>query len=233
MKIKHHSDVDLIQTAASDGMVCKAARVSTLGAGEADTDPIKDRGLINFLMRDRHGSPFEHGSMTFRICAPIFVAREFMRHRAGMSFNEESARYRELDTVFFVPDQGRPLVQKGKPGAYHFEPGTFAQWWGVEESLHTAYAEAEFQYKRMLEDGVAREIARSVLPVGTFTTFFVTCNPRSLMHFLSLRTKHAEATFPSFPQLEIQEVAEKMEAHWTRLMPVTAQLFTEHGRVSP
>ena len=121
-----------MRASASDADVLFAARVSTQGeqtlepaAGRRRPRPDRpsDRGLINYLMRDRHGSPFEHNSMTFYVQAPIFVFREFMRHRIA-SYNEESGRYRELRPVFYVPGPERNLVQVGKPGAYEFLPGS-------------------------------------------------------------------------------------------------------------
>ncbi len=118
--------VELIKHAASDADVIWAARVSTKGEqslAEIDADPARSAGLINYLMRDRHGTPFEHSSMTFYVQAPIFVFREFMRHRT-FSYNEESGRYRQLDPVFYRPGPARKLVQTGKPGAYVFEDGT-------------------------------------------------------------------------------------------------------------
>ena len=127
---------ELVKSSASDLDAVRSARVSTVG--EAASDEVSDvraRGMINFLLRDRHGSPFEHNSMTFLVCAPLFVAREFMRHRAGWSYNEESGRYRELQPVFYVPDERRALVQVGKPGAYRFEEGTERQRLLTEESM--------------------------------------------------------------------------------------------------
>ncbi|MGK5626972.1 FAD-dependent thymidylate synthase [Streptomyces sp. URMC 123] len=226
-------DVELVQQLATDKVICMAARVSTIGNKVQDYDQGKDRGLINFLMRDRHGSPFEHGTFTFRISAPIFVVREVMRHRAGMSYNEESGRYRELEPVFYIPAGDRPLVQVGKAGQYDFEQGTFQQWFVASEAARTAYVTAWESYQSMLAAGIAREVARSVLPVGTFSTFYVTCNPRSLMHFLSLRTKSDTARYKSFPQVEIQMVADQMEAEFKRLMPITHEMFVKHGRVAP
>ncbi|WP_327378588.1 FAD-dependent thymidylate synthase [Streptomyces sp. NBC_01216] len=226
-------DVELVQQLANDEMVCMAARVSTIGNKAQSYTREKNRGLINFLVRDRHGSPFEHGSFTFRICAPIFVVREFMRHRAGMSYNEESGRYKELEPVFYIPAGDRPLVQFGKAGAYDFKPGTFRQALVASEAMRMAYTEAWTQYQAMLDQGIAREVARSVLPVGTFSTFYVTCNPRSLMHFLSLRTKSDHARYKSFPQVEIQMVADQMEEHFKTYMPITHETFVQHGRVAP
>src|SRR3954469_25633254 len=121
--------VELVRASAQDSDVLFAARVSTQGEqslDQLDGDAQRSRGLINYLMRDRHGSPFEHNSMTFYVQAPIFVFREFMRHRIA-SYNEESGRYRELRPVFYVPGPDRKLVQQGKPGAYEFVDGTAEQ----------------------------------------------------------------------------------------------------------
>ncbi len=151
-------------------------------------------------MRDRHGSPFEHNSMTFFISAPIFVFREFMRHRVGWSYNEESGRYRELEPVFYVPDASRKLVQEGRPGKYVFVEGTPAQYEAVSDTLRESYEQAYAAYRKLLAEGVAREVARAALPVGLFSSMYATCNARSLMHFLGLRTQHELAKVPSFPQ---------------------------------
>ena len=129
LKPSFRSDVtvELVKHSAADSDVLFAARVSTAGEQSLDElkkDPERSKGLINYLMRDRHGSPFEHNSMTFFISAPIFVFREFMRHRVGWSYNEESGRYRELQPVFYVPGESRKLVQEGRPGKYVFVEGT-------------------------------------------------------------------------------------------------------------
>jgi thymidylate synthase (FAD) len=236
-EITFRSDVtvELIRGAASDADVVFAARVSTQGEGSraaVGADAEKSAGLINYLMRDRHGSPFEHNSFTFYVEAPIFVFREFMRHRVN-SYNEESGRYRQLRPVFYVPGPERNLVQQGRPGKYEFVPGTDEQHALVTEQVQEASTQAYRAYLEMLEAGVAREVARSVLPVGLFSSMYVTLNARSLMGFLSLRTKHPEATFPSFPQREIEMVAEQMEEHLRSLMPLTWDAFQKNGRVAP
>lgn len=239
-EITFRSDVtvEMVRHSASDSDVLFAARVSTQGeqtlesAASGEDASEKDRGLINYLMRDRHGSPFEHNSMTFYVQAPIFVFREFMRHRIA-SYNEESGRYRELRPVFYVPGPDRHLVQVGKPGAYEFEPGTPEQLELTQKEVENVCREAYASYQRMLEAGVAREVARVVLPVTLYSSMYVTMNSRSLMNFLSLRTKREGTFFPSFPQREIEMVAEKMEALWAPLMPMTAEAFTKNGRVAP
>ena len=234
--------VELVRSSASDADVLFAARVSTLGektleSASADPDQAggptaRDRGLINYLMRDRHGSPFEHNSMTFYVQAPIFVFREFMRHRIA-SYNEESGRYRELRPVFYVPAEERNLIQVGKPGAYEFHPGSDKQHALVDETVREASEHAYAAYRKMLAEGVAREVARMVLPLNIYSSMYVTMNARSLMNFLSLRRHVDGAAFPSFPQREIEMCAEKMEAIWAGLMPLTQAAFVRHGRVAP
>jgi thymidylate synthase (FAD) len=215
-----------------------AARVSTQGeqtleaAQDESLDTSRSKGLINYLMRDRHGSPFEHNSMTFYVQAPIFVFREFMRHRMA-SYNEESGRYRELNPVFYVPGPSRNLIQVGKAGAYDFLPGTPEQTALVDAEVRAVCSAAYESYQRMLDAGVAREVARIVLPVTIYSSMYVTMNARSLMNFLSLRTKREGTHFPSFPQREIEMVAEKMEDFWVNLMPLTAETFNANGRVAP
>ncbi|MFG2717972.1 FAD-dependent thymidylate synthase [Streptomyces sp. NPDC048416] len=238
LKPSFRSDVtvDLVKHAASDSDVLWAARVSTAGEQsleELQKDPERSKGLINFLMRDRHGSPFEHNSMTFFISAPIFVFREFMRHRVGWSYNEESGRYRELQPVFYVPDADRKLVQQGRPGKYEFVDGSPEQQELTARVMEDSYRRSYEAYQEMLAAGVAREVARATLPVGLFSSMYATCNARSLMHFLGLRTQHELAKVPSFPQREIEMVGEKMEREWARLMPLTHAAFNTNGRVAP
>ena len=237
MGIEFRSDitVELVRANASDADVVFAARVSTVGEQsleDVDADPQRSVGLINYLMRDRHGSPFEHNSMTFFVKAPIFVWREHMRHRIA-SYNEESARYRELLPVFYVPSHERPLVQSGKPGAYEFHPGTPAQSELVERTIQESCTAAYSGYLEMLEAGVAREVARMVLPVTIYSSAYVTMNARALMNFLSLRRKVEGSHFVSYPQREIEMVAEVYEDHFAQLMPLTHSAFNEHGRVAP
>jgi len=235
--IEFRSDVtvELVRSSASDADVIFAARVSTVGEqslADIDADPERSVGLINYLMRDRHGSPFEHNSLTFFVQAPIFVWREHMRHRIA-SYNEESGRYRELRPVFYDPAPERNVVQVGKPGAYEFLPGTVDQQRLIDESMKQSCTHAYAAYQEMLDAGVAREVARMVLPVSIYSSAYVTMNARSLMNFLSLRLKSEGSTFPSYPQREIEMVAERYEEEWARLMPLTHAAFVANGRVAP
>jgi len=159
-----------------------------------------------------------------------FLANGIVVHN---SYNEESGRYRELQPVFYVPDESRKLVQEGRPGKYVFVEGTQAQQELVGRVMEDSYVHAYEAYQEMLAAGVAREVARSVLPVGLYSSMYATCNARSLMHFLGLRTQHELAKVPSFPQREIEMVGEKMEAEWAKLMPLTYAAFNANGRVAP
>lgn len=230
--IKFRSDmtVGLVQSMASDSAVTMAARVSTGVANNATSE--RDAGLINYLMRDRHGSPFEHNAFTFYIEAPIFVFREFQRHRIA-SYNEESGRYKELDPVFYTPGDDRKLVQQGKPGAYEFVDGAPELLATTRSEIYTSSRNAYNAYQNMLDAGVAREVARAVLPVNIYSSMYVTMNARSLMNFLSLRTTREGTHFPSFPQREIEMVAEKMEYFFAEAMPMTYEAFEKNGRVAP
>lgn len=236
-EISFRSDVtvELVKHSASDADVLWAARVSTKGEqslDEVSADAQRSAGLINYLMRDRHGSPFEHANFTFFVQAPIFMWREHFRHRMA-SYNEESGRYKVLDPVFYVPGPDRKLVQIGKTGHYEFVDGTPEQFETVVRETKAACAAAYAAYEQMLDAGIAREVARIVLPVTIYSSAYVTMNARALMNFLSLRTKHPESRFPSFPQREIEMVGEKYEAEFARLMPLTHAAFVANGRVAP
>lgn len=222
--------VDLIRSMASDEAVTQAAQVSTKGA--ASLDASKSSGLINFLLKNRHGSPFEHSVFTFYVHAPIFVWREMMRHRIA-SYNEESGRYKQLEPVFYLPDDKRDLIQTGKAGAYTFEPGTPEESAWVREVHGLVSSVAYETYEKLLNDGIAREVARMTLPLNIYSSAYVTVNARALMNFLSLRTKSERSTFPSFPQREIEMVAEKMEKYFKQQMPATYVAWDTNGRVAP
>lgn len=226
IRFRSEMTVELIDHMGNDASVVRAARVSTKGA--ASRGEQADRGLINYLTREFHGSPLEHTAMTFLVEAPIFVARQMMRHRAGVSFNETSGRYRELEPVFYMPDEARPLVQHGKVGEYTFTEGTEDQYGRTASALVHSARGAWDAYQRMLHDEVAREVARAVLPTSIYTSFFMTVNARSLLHFLSLRTPSEHSS----PQHEIAKVASLMEQAFADLFPITYEAWTRHGRKS-
>ena len=207
---------------ASDLAVVNGARVSFNDETQEMTE--RDEGLIRFLMRERHGSPFEHGYFRFLVKAPIFVVREHHRHRAGHSYNEWSGRYSKLEAEFYVPEFVR--TQVGKPGAYTFEAVDDATRETARAEIERAANEAFAAYERLLEQGVAKEVARSVLPLATYTKYYWSCNPRSLMHFCGLRNHEAA-------QYEIRQYAAAAEDFLAELMPVTHAAFLENDRRAP
>ena len=170
-------------------------------------------------------TPFEHNAFRFHIRAPIFVVREWMRHRVG-SFNEFSMRYAKATSDFYVPEADDVRSQVGKPGAYSFEPVDPELAEQTREELQAVYEQAFETYERLVELGVARELARSVMPVGAYTEFYWTVNARALMNFVSLRA--AETA-----QREIRRYAEAVEVFLAEKMPVTHAAFVAAGRVAP
>jgi thymidylate synthase (FAD) len=218
-----HGFVRLDGSMATDLSVVNAARVSFARRKEEMNEA--DEGLIRFLMRDRHGTPFEHNAFRFHIRAPIFVAREWFRHRVG-SFNEFSMRYAKATDDFYVPEAADVRSQVGKPGAYSFEPVDDDVAEQTREELREVYDHAYETYVRLVEAGVARELARCVMPVGAYTEFFWTVNARALMNFVSLRA--AETA-----QREIRRYAEAVEQFFAAKMPVTYAAFVAADRVAP
>jgi thymidylate synthase (FAD) len=226
--------VRLVQHTGTDATIANAARVSV--AGELiESQEGEHAGLINYLMAHRHGSPFEHASMTFFIDAPIFVWREFHRHRIGFSYNETSGRYRKLEPKFWLPNPDRKMkpVEGFKSARPKFEPIDTEQYKLLVMSLRDVYKTSYSTYDHLIKQGVAGEVARSVLPVGIYSQCWVTCNPRSLMHFLSLRTHDEYADYVSYPQAEIEEVALLMQRYFQSLFPLTFAAFCKNGRVAP
>ena len=218
-----HGFVRLDAVMADDLSVVNAARVS-FGA-RVDVMDDRNAGLVRFLMRERHGTPFEHNFFRFHIKAPLFVTREWQRHRVG-SFNERSGRYSELPDEFYVPAASAVRTQVGKPGAYTFEPLPDDAAEEVRTGIESSYAESYGRYRELLDAGVAKEVARSVLPVGLYTEFYWSVNARSLMNFLSLRNA-------ATAQLEIRLFAEAAERHFAHAMPVTHAAFVAQERTAP
>jgi thymidylate synthase (FAD) len=223
IEVLDHGFVRLDEAMASDLSVVNAARVSFARRKEEMDDA--DRGLIRFLLRERHGTPFEHNAFRFHIRAPIFVAREWFRHRVG-SFNEFSMRYAKATDDFYVPAPEDVRTQVGKPGSYSFEQVEPDLAETTREEIRAVYETAFAAYERLVEQGVARELARSVIPVGAYTEFYWTVNARSLMNFVSLRA--AETA-----QREIQRYADACERFLAEEMPVTYEAFVDADRTAP
>lgn len=221
MKYTSELTAEVYQHVGSDRAICDTARVSTLGeaAEDAEIDQLKDAGLIRYLMRNKHGSPFEHGSITFRVHAPIFVFWDHVRHRAGVSYNIESSRYRELSPTFYLAEQ--PRVQQGKPGAYTMTEGSDLQHEAMISANHAAATTAWHEYQDQLAVGIAREQAMQVLPMSTMISAYITFNPRSLMKFLELRNEHA--------RLEMQTLAGMYRELSALYWPHTLNEFLQIG----
>lgn len=208
--------VEYVDHMGSDKKIAQAARVSTLGL---DNDREKVVGLIKALWREGHTSPFEHNVLTVAVEAPIFVAREWMRHRTA-SYSEFSMRYSEAKPKFYTPPQDRPLVQTGKALDYRREQGSIAQEGVVKEAHEVSYKLAWEQYDRMLKAGIANEVARNVLPVGVYTQFWATANLNNWFKFLTLRNDdHA--------LWEIHELAKQVEAIIRIYFPIAWEAYRE------
>lgn len=220
MKFTDKSTVELIQTNASDDMVCRAAWVSF---DQDKEERLKDEkgkaGLINFLLKNKHMSPFEHGQFTFKVTTPLFVRSEHHRHRT-QSYNEISGRYTKYDLEFYLPPDDRPLVQQGKPGKYHFVEGTLQQQLEVDRALRRVIKVAVNEYEYLLSIGVAKEVARMALPPMLMTSYYATVNPRNLMAFLDLRLDPTALH-------EIRQVAGEMEKIFKDTMPITYEAYKQ------
>lgn len=222
------STVKLIDHMGSDDSVIRAAQVSAKGENNPDTVPYR---LINALMKHRHGSPFEHNAFTFFIETPIFVVREWQRHRIS-SFNEMSGRYTEMKPKFYIPDEHRPIVNIGSSMKPIFEHNLQATM-DVQGILNHQCEDAWNHYTWMIDQGIAKEVARMTLPLNTYTQMYWTVNARSLMNFLSLRIQSCMSTYLSYPQFEIHEAALQIEEIFAKQMPLTHKSFVENGRVAP
>ncbi len=205
--------VKLVDFMGGDNAVVQAARVSF---GKGVTNDERDKKLLFFLMANHHETPFEHSVFKFHIKCPIFVARQWFRHRIS-SYNEISGRYAEMKEEFCVPD----VLRSQKARNYKYTE--------VESELNAellAKIEKHFQdsyelYHELLEKGVAKEHARIVLPLSLYTQFYWTINARSLMNFLNLRMDdHA--------QYEIREFANAINEMFGEYMPWTQEAFGKY-----
>jgi thymidylate synthase (FAD) len=176
------SSVELLRVSGSDLDVANAARVSYGRVSPQISE--RDTKLIGFLMEHDHTSPFEHNQLSFRIKAPIFIARQWMRHRMN-SYNEISYRYVTVKTEFYIPKEFRyqDIVNKQSSNGAFFDVSLFALYKKTVDDSYKAY-------EQLLEAGVCREQARALLPIGVYTEFIFTCNMHSLMHFMKLRLSH-------------------------------------------
>lgn len=250
--ITFRSDIPVVPlaTCADDDDVIQAMFVST-DKMETVASLSEDAkyGRINSLMKNRHGTPFEHTFFKVKSEAPIFVYREWHRHRIGISINEQSGRYDELPPMFYIPPPERLLMQK--PGSkqmdYELVPGTPELYDMLVRDLKIGCYNDYELYQKWLRAGVVKEVARIKLPVNIYSKMVWTCNARSLMSFLSLRTRREPfvrgeidssqhndgALFPSKPQWEINVAADLIEELFAEAMPLTHRAFCANGRVAP
>lgn len=212
--------VSLLQHSGDDTIVVNSARVS-FGRQITQVED-KDRKLLRFLLEHSHGTPLEHTSLTYLVKCPLFVARQWHRHRVGISINEISGRYVEVKDEFYIPPQFR---QQSKSNRQASIEGDFSeqQTDSAEKIFKEAIEDSFASYKQLLELGVAREQARGVLPLCTYTQYYWTCNLRSLLHFVKLRD-HADA------QWEIQQFAKSMLEQAKTAFPECISIWEELGR---
>lgn len=221
--------VEIVRAMASDEMVVQAAQVSVKGKNDPLTDSPR---LINYLMESGHGSPFEHNMFTFFVEAPIFVFREWHRHRIA-SINEMSGRYSQLIPKFYTPGADRKMLNIGTSARPEMAVGDVKHKDIMAAGDYTVaeFAWKEYQYR--LDQGISNELARTILPLSTYSQMYWTVNARSLMNFLSLRIDSKDSRRRSRPQWEIQMGAEKMEVAFKEYMPHTHAAFVANGRVAP
>lgn len=226
INVLDHGYVTLVDFMGSDLSIVRAARCSFSAQWRAGEDQGSDQRLINYLWKHRHTTPFEAVTFTFEVKAPIFIFRQWHRHRIA-SYNELSARYKELPEEYYVP-HGANIGSQSKNSKQARDiadeplPADEMQQRLDEIDLYTKACKASYAvYKELIDGGWPRELARAVLPVSMYSVMQVTWNLHSLAHFLKLRMDpHA--------QWEIQQYAKAMLALITPIVPVaTAAMFSE------
>ncbi len=210
--IHNHGYIKLLDVMGSDQDIVDAARISYDRQGDS-----KDRALIRYLLRHKHTSPFEMAEMKFELRMPIFVARQWVRHRTA-SMNEVSARYTELPDDMFVPERVSVQSTDNKQGR-----GKFIDSEEILGSIEMANTKAYEWYEQLLSEGVSRELARGVLPLNIYTKFVWKMDLHNLMHFLNLRLDpHA--------QQEIRDYATVIEKMVEEHFPLAYEAFVDYVR---
>jgi thymidylate synthase (FAD) len=209
--------VRLVDMMGDDYSAVKAARVSY---GQGLKTPERDKALIMYLMEHGHETPFEHIVFTFHVKAPLFVARQWFRHRIG-SFNEISQRYTEIkEEEFYVPTNIRVNIPEDRQKAIEIDDEELLR--KVQDKMENIFEETYKVYKELLQEGIARELARIVLPLATYTQFYWTVNARSLMNFLNLRAD-------SHAQWEIQQYALAIAEIFKEKCPWSYEAFVNYA----
>jgi thymidylate synthase (FAD) len=229
-----HGYIELLDWMGSDLEIINNAKVSFdryMTQDDFDADREGARKFIDFLVRERHGSPLEAPEFRFRVKAPIFVFREWHRHRMA-ELNEESMRYSiKSDPDFYVPAPEDVRAQVGTPGRYRFEAITDQH--VVDEAISKIELAQHFSfrtYHELVDMGVAKELARVVIPVGMFSTMIWKANLRSILNFLSLRGTNPALENRGHAQHEIKVYADAMEDMVSLVVPMTMASFKAHGR---
>lgn len=214
-QVLDHGFIGLVDHMGSDTSIVRAARVSYQGG----TRPVsEDRQLIRYLVRHKHSSPLEMAECVFHVKVPIFVARQWIRHRTA-SVNEESARYSIIKDEFYVPkpEDIKPQSTTNKQG----RNGEFDDPSQFKTDMFEQNLDSFATYAGLLDQNLARELARTVLPVATYTSFYWKANLRNILHFLSLRLDpHA--------QMEIRVYAEAMLEIIKPLFPITIEAWEDY-----
>ena len=191
IKVLDHGLIRLIDSMGSDLSIVRNARVSYNASWRTGTDSGSDNNLIKYLLKNGHNTPFESVTATFEIKAPIFVFRQWHRHRT-QSYNELSARYKELPEEFYIPELNKITTQSTDNKQMRTDTKNM-QAESIRRDIINQNTEAFECYRSMLGAGCPREIARSVLPLGTYSHMFATANLWNWMRFLKERQhEHAQ-----------------------------------------
>lgn len=220
-----HGFVRYIDHMGTDQRICEAARISYKSPSKGEES---DKKLIAYLYKNKHTSPFEMVKITLNIKLPIFVMRQYVRHRM-QNLNEVSARYTELPEEFYIPKTWRKQDDKNKQSSHEISGAYF--WVGsghdrvTQEDLTKGVSsfckEAYIRYQDLIKFGVAREMARMVLPVNIYTEIYACWDLKNLLHFITLREDaHAQA--------EIQEYGKAIKQIVTELFPWTIEAYNKY-----
>ncbi len=214
IKVLDKGFVRLINFMGGDETVVLAARVST---GKGLKGEEQDKKLIHYLMKHKHETPFEHSVFQFHISCPLFVARQWFRHRIA-SYNERSGRYVEYEDEFYLPERLRLQAKSNKQAS---EFGEIPDERELIQMIQETYDLVYERYKKLLAAGIARELARTILPLSLYTQFYWTINARSLMNFINLRADAGA-------QWEIRQYAEAIAQIFKMKMPWTWEAFVQY-----
>jgi thymidylate synthase (FAD) len=231
IKFSDQLTIKLVDFAGSD---LKMARYGKVVPPHVKDEKLSGMRRVRHMLSKRHGTPFEQSYLQFYVRCPIFVLRQWHRHRIGWSYNEESGRYKQLAPLFYIASKKRPIVEvegyKSYSPAFDYNDDAYLQYvLSTKNACRTAYRE----YEKMLGKKIGKELCRSVLGTAVYTSMYAACNLRSFLHFLNLRTQHPNANKESHPQWEIEQLALKAEKLVAKKFPSTIALFREYGSETP